>query len=123
LKKIFLILVFAISTFASSLSFVDAMQKAKKENKMVLAVLKTETCPYCDKLKKDLTQDFVKGRLEKDYVITFIDRDNDSFPKELYSRLVPMSYFIDPKNNEVRNQVTGYMNPWQFMDIAKNSAK
>jgi thioredoxin-related protein len=123
MKKILLLVLFTVGLYANNLTFAQAMKKAEENNKYLIAVLKTQYCPYCDKLMRDINQDIVKEKLSKKYIVVTIDRDKDDFPRELYSRLVPMTYFINPKNRQVIEQITGYVNPWQFMDIASKTVK
>jgi glutaredoxin len=120
MKKIFLIFI-AIFSFSVADDFYTAFQKAKSENKQLIMILKTQTCPYCHKLAKELNQKFVNETLSKDYNIVFVDRNDDKFPKELYNRFVPVSYFINPKTNEVTEQIVGYADGWKFLQIAKSN--
>lgn len=133
MKKIFLILVMAISLFGANAAdaafalgyeevYKTALAKAKKEDKILMMVIVKEPCPYCDALvERTLDTPETKAKL-KDFVPLIIDV-HDSFPKDMKPPFTPMTNFINPTNNDVIWEVPGYSKKADFleaMDEAKN---
>ena len=83
-----------------------AIERAKKEHKMVLMVIVQDPCPYCDKLvHKTLDTPAVQKRM-KNYVPLVVDKHGE-FPKKFKPPFIPMSYIIDPNEEKVTFKIVG----------------
>ena len=83
-----------------------AIDRAKKEHKMVLMVIVQDPCPYCDKLvHKTLDTPAVQKRM-KNYVPLVVDK-HGAFPKQFKPPFIPMSYIIDPNEEKVTFKIVG----------------
>ena len=83
-----------------------AIEKAKKEHKMVLMVIVQDPCSYCDKLvRKTLDTPCVQRRM-KYYVPLIVDKHGE-FPKQFKPPFIPMSYIVDPNSEEVTFKIVG----------------
>ena len=92
-----------------------AFSKAKKENKVVMVMVESESCPWCQKMKKRTLQDRGISKRLKQFILVKIDREqvrDDAIP---YAKYVPTIYFMTPKK-KILECVTGY-----FMVLDFNS--
>jgi thioredoxin-related protein len=94
----------------------EAFSLAKSENKAVFILFSTEYCRWCTKLKETTLKDSeLKSRLEKEFIVLFLDRDKDSYPSKYKVKGVPAVYMTD-KNEEVFTSMVGYhKNPKDYL--------
>ena len=86
----------------------EAFSLAKLENKAVFILFSTEYCRWCTKLKETTLKDpKLKSRLEEEFVVLFLNRDNDTYPEKYKVRGVPAVYMTD-KNEEIFTSMVGY---------------
>lgn len=130
MKKILLILVFALSLFAAEIDeyakemnlFRDynlALNEAKKAKKPLMLIVGSDNCPWCRKLERRvLATEEIKARLNE-VVAVIMDQNFDAqkFPKSFSSPRTPSVYFIDPKSGEMFYESVGYVNKRDFSKI------
>jgi thioredoxin-related protein len=94
----------------------EAFSLAKAENKAVFILFSTEYCRWCTKLKKTTLKDSeLKSRLEKEFIVLFLDRDKDDYPSKYKVKGVPAVYMTD-KNEEIFTSLVGYhKNPKDYI--------
>lgn len=118
MKKLYLFVFMAVSVFASEInwnsSYDQALEQAKKENKPLMVLITSEQCRWCRKLENTTLKDesiinHINGKFQAVNVI----RDKSVYPKILSAKMVPMSYFIDPKTGKVLSSIPGY---WESED-------
>jgi thioredoxin-related protein len=86
----------------------EAFTVAKSENKAVFILFTTKYCRWCTKLKETtLKNPELKNRLEKEFVVLFLDRDKDNYPSKYKVRGVPAVFMTD-KNEEIFTSMVGY---------------
>jgi len=97
-------------------NYEEAFKTAKAENKPVFILFATEYCRWCRKLKKTTLKDpKIVSRLNKEYVVLFLNRDKSSYPSKYRVRGVPSVYFTD-KNEEIFTSMIGYhKNPQDYI--------
>lgn len=89
-------------------NYTKAFQTAKAENKPVFMLFYTEYCRWCKKLKQTTLKDStIVSRLNKEYVVLFLDRDKSTYPSKYRVKGVPAVYFTD-KNEEIFTSMVGY---------------
>ena len=89
-------------------NYKEAFALAKLENKAVFILFSTKYCRWCTKLKETTLKDSkLKSRLEKEFIVLFLDRDNDTYPNKYKVRGVPAVYMTD-KNEEIFTSMVGY---------------
>lgn len=89
-------------------SYEEAFKAAKAENKPVFILFATEYCRWCRKLKQTTLKDStIVSRLNKEYVVLFLDRDKSTYPSKYRVKGVPAVYFTD-KNEEIFTSMVGY---------------
>lgn len=97
-----------------------ALTQAKKENKLLMLVIVQDPCPYCDRLVHDTLSDpKVKKALEA-FVSVVIDK-HSKLPSAFTTNVAPMTFFIDPKNEEGLWESIGYVSAEQFLDDIKEA--
>lgn len=86
----------------------EAFKAAKTENKPVFMLFSTEYCRWCIKLKETtLKHPELASRLEKEYIVLFLDRDKSIYPSKYRVKGVPAIYFTD-KNEQIFTSIVGY---------------
>ena len=109
-------------TFAKDLGYETdyekALQRAKKENKDIMFVMVANFCPWCVKLEKQiLAKKQYNDMIQKKYIPLIINREVGGFPKQFETPIVPTVYFIDYKNEKIKNKVVGYKNRFDLFRI------
>ena len=127
--KYILFLLFLVSvSFASSAEFIKemkyetlyetALQKAKNENKILMMVATSQSCPWCRKLERQtLKKDEINSVIQSKFIPLSVDQDLKNFPSNFEVKVVPTIYFINPKDESVISKVLGYKNKKEFAEI------
>lgn len=115
MKKIGLLLLLVLNIFGADVewngTYDEALAKAKKSNKPLLVLITSETCGYCRKLESTTLKDEkIAGRINSKFEAVNVTRDKSIYPKTLVAKMVPMSYFIDPKTGKHFFSFPGYWN-------------
>lgn len=116
IKLIFLIL-FSIQFLNAG--FLDTeSKKAVKEKKLILLTVKSEFCPYCIKMKKDVfdTPKYSE-KINKKYVHVEINRDDPLLPSSLHVKYVPTNFILSPHKLEILDEFPGYIQPEHFIEL------
>ena len=93
------------------------MVEAKQTNKKVLLYLKSNFCPWCHKMEKDILNNMkVRKFINNNYIFLKLDKDNGKYPKEFFSDIVPTTYLIDPNGQEKIHTMYGYVKVDIFVD-------
>ncbi len=127
MKYIFLIL-FIISGLFSSSKFTEemkyetnyeiALNKAKNENKNLMMLVTSESCPWCRKLERQtLRKEDINDIIQKSYIPLNVDQDLKNYPKNFEVKYVPTVYFIDSKSGKIIQKSVGYKNKKEFSNI------
>jgi len=93
--------------------FAAAQAKAQKEDKIIYAVITSETCRWCRKLESTtLQQPAIIKNLNEKYAAVEITRGKGKYPQCFKATMVPMTYFAAP-DGRIIYSVPGY---WQEED-------
>ena len=120
MKKIFLIILFLITSAFGDINWVEdidaAYEIAAKENKKVMVMLSREECPACEYMKDIVFQDknFVK-RFNKELIAVHIDIHKDFMPDGLDFFATPTFYFLG-KNEKKLHRINGAHNSKEFTE-------
>ena len=102
------------------LSLEEAIDKAKRENKLVLADLSAIWCPSCRKLDNEvLANDKVKNAISKKYVFARIEyesKEGSAFKEKYQVSGFPTIVVIDQQGEKVRRLPLTF-NPEQFVSL------
>lgn len=116
IKIIFLILLSIQFLNASFLG--TESKKAVKEKKLILLTVKSEFCPYCIKMKKDVfdTPKYSE-KINKKYVHVEINRDDPLLPSSLHVKYVPTNFILSPHKLKILDEFPGYITPEHFIEL------
>ena len=108
MKTLLLMTLFLGSLLAGEIawndSFEEAKAKAQKEDKIIYAVISSETCQWCRKLETEtLEEKKVVEKVNSKFSAVALTRDKDKYPPCLKAKMVPMSYFLTPEGRLLYN--------------------
>lgn len=95
-----------------------ALEMAKKANKPIMLVVVADYCPWCKKFEhKTLEDTLVQEAVSKGFIPLIVDKliEKGSFPSQYEAKLIPTTYFINPKTGESLYEVTAYRPKGQFL--------
>lgn len=93
-------------------------KKALKEKKLILLTVKSESCPYCLKMKKDVFETkHYSEKINKKYVHVEINRDDSLLPSSLHVKYVPTNFILSPHRLEILDEFPGYIKPDHFIEL------
>lgn len=73
-----------------------ALSQAKQEKKDVYLFIGADKCRFCDTFKTTTLSDTdIIKRLQKDYVLVYLSRDQHKIPDWFETKGVPRHYFLD----------------------------
>lgn len=104
----------------------EILDKAKKENKLIMVYVNSKTCHYCKTMNKEvLSLDEVQKQINKNYIFVKIDVDEVSLPfdlKKVYKQITP-TFFVLSQNGTYQKQYPGAWVKNDFLDILKENVK
>jgi thioredoxin-related protein len=125
MKQFLLICLLAISLFANSINFEkdldSAKQKAISENKKLMIMYSTPTCPECNYMKKKVLKDEqIVSYVNENFVSLIMDikEDEKILPYKFIG--IPTFYFANASNMELLGKKIGGTREDQFLEIIKN---
>jgi len=125
MKKLILLCLFAISVFASSINFEkdldSAKQKAITENKKLMIMYSSPTCPECNYMKKKVLKDEqITSYVNENFVSVIMDihEDEKILPYKFIG--IPTFYFANASNMELIGKKIGGTREADFLEIVKS---
>lgn len=119
-----------IDDFAKEVGFErdykTALVKAKKNHKPLLMVLGADYCPWCRKFEhRTLKSSLIKPRLDSEFVVLVVDKkyDVESFPAKFKTQFTPRVFFINPKDESILLDSTGYVKKQEFNEKINKAQK
>lgn len=121
MRILLFVTLFSGALFANEIAWNDSFEaakaKAQKEDKIIYALITSETCRWCRKLESETLQEpKVIESLNKKYSPVALTRDKDAYPPCLKAPMVPMSYFLTPEGT-VLYSVPGYWNEEDYRSM------
>lgn len=105
-------------------SYDQALLKAKKENKPLMVLITTESCRYCRKLEATTLQDEgVIAKMNTHFQTVHVTKDKSIYPKTLKTKMVPTTYFIDPRDNKVLYSIPGFWDAEDYTSILDDATR
>lgn len=128
MKYLILLILFISTSFASSAKFIEemkyetvytqALQKAKSQDKILMMVATTQSCPWCRKFERQtLSKDEINSEIKSNFIALSVDQELKNFPSQFEVKVVPTIYFINPKDESVLAKILGYKNKIDFKEI------
>jgi thioredoxin-related protein len=97
--------------FKYQTEYTKAIEKAKVEKKDIMILMVSNFCPWCQKLEKVvLSKDKINTQVHKKYIPLIVNKDENNYPKQFETPMVPTVYFVDYKTEEIKSKVIGYNN-------------
>lgn len=125
MKKLILLCLFAISVFAGSINFEKDLDSAKKkaitENKKLMIMYSSPTCPECNYMKKKvLKDDQITSYVNENFVSVIMDihEDEKILPYKFIG--IPTFYFANASNMELIGKKIGGTREADFLEIVKS---
>jgi len=101
--------------------FTKALERAKKENKLIMVEAMTSTCHFCRKMEREVMVEVeVVEAIDKDFVPVAIDVHKHSLPLGLKVDATPSFIFIDAQKNVLMN-VPGAWDKNDFLELLKEA--
>ena len=97
-----------------------ALAQAKEEKKLLMLVIIQDPCPYCERLIDNTLSDPKVTHALEDFVSVIVNQ-HSPLPSAFESNPIPMTFFIDPKNEEGIWESMGYISAEQFLDDIKEA--
>ncbi|MDO9207476.1 MAG: thioredoxin family protein [Sulfuricurvum sp.] len=128
MKKLLWVCLLAFSVFGADItwnsSYDQALLKAKKEGKPLMVLITSEQCRWCRKLEATTLQDDeVVARINTTFQAVNVIKDKSIYPKNLSAKMVPMSYFLDPKTGKVLYSIPGYWGAEDYNSILDDALR
>ena len=105
----------------------SALEKAKKEKKLVLVDIYTDWCGWCKKLDRDTYSDKdVQAKLAKDFIAVKVNPEKSSEGKKLQQQFgvrgFPYIAFVDADGKKI-SQISGYLPAAAFLQQLEQVTK
>jgi len=98
--------------------YLEALQKASSEDKNLVIMVSTESCPYCSRTKEFILPDESVKKALSNYVFVELDKNSDDYPKDLlYTKFVPTFFIIEPKTQTLVVERIGYQTKSAFIEF------
>lgn len=86
MKYLILLILFISTSFASSAKFIEemkyetvytqALQKAKSQDKILMMVATTQSCPWCRKFERQtLSKDEINSEIKSNFIALSVDKN------------------------------------------------
>ena len=98
-------------------TFQKAIKIAKEENKIILLDVVANNCKFCERMEREvLSKDIVQEAIKKDFVLAYINEDEEDLPLGLSSQMTPMFVFIS-QTETVKDMRFGYIEEKKFLEL------
>lgn len=125
MKLLISLLIFSASLLAGGINFEKnleiAKEKALKQDKNLMIMYSTPTCPECNYMKKKVFKDKeIITYINENYVSVIMDikKDKKQLPYEFIG--IPTVFFADKNMNLLAKKIGGTREK-QFLEIAKST--
>jgi len=119
-----------IDAFAKKMSFQrdykTALDMSKQMHKPLVMILSADYCPWCRKFEnKTLESSVVSEELKQYFIVVVVDRKYDikTFPAKYRTQFTPKVFFINPKDESVFLDTTGYIKKKKFLQSLQKALK
>jgi len=109
----------------ANLPFEKILEKARKEDKIILIEAIAPHCRYCKKMKEEtLVDPKIVGTLKKDFLTLTVDVSKDELPLGLNVHMTPSFFFVFPQKDSDKVKIKRIPGAWSkedFLDILHES--
>ena len=101
--------------------FSVALERAKKENKIIMIKATSEHCHYCKKMDREVfIEDEVIEAMNKDFISVTVDVSKEQMPLSINASMTPSFFFVN-KNSQIIKTIPGSWNKMDFLTILKEA--
>ncbi len=101
-------------------SYHQALKKAQREKRIVLLKVRSDNCPFCDKLDGLLKHDNqIKRLINKHYIMVQMNSSRDELPLNIHVAVTPSLAFIRPNNPKVEMLISGIESRQELINVLK----
>ncbi len=127
MRVLFILLSLLVYSLAEELhwesSISKAFLKANREDRVVMVMVESSSCRWCQKMKiETLGDDTISDRLQE-FVLVKVDRESLKRDDILYAKYLPTIYFMTPQK-KILERVVGFFGILDFnswIDDVQNS--
>jgi hypothetical protein len=119
-----------IDDFAAKMSYsrdyATALSMAKKEDKVLMLLVVSNTCPWCRKFESQtLEHATIDAIIKADFIPVIVEKNADkpNFPKRYHATRIPTVYFIDPNSEELLFESMGFVRMGEYKETLEDIAK
>jgi predicted bacteriocin transport accessory protein len=104
------------------IDYQSALAKAKQENKPIMMVIGTKTCPWCRKFESQtLKKKMIHNKVATNFIPLSLTKDVDKYPAQFDAKVVPTIFFINPHTQESYFISRGYQNKHKFKETLQQA--
>jgi len=128
-RKFILIAALASAVFAAQIewatSYKSAVERAKKENKLLMLMLSQPGCPACIQMKDVVFKkdEVLVNEINTNFVAVDVNILKDDWNKKFRAYATPTFYFLDKNENKIGRQFVGGADGVEFLKILKDIQK
>jgi len=101
--------------------FDEAVEQAKKEDKIIMIKVMTPECHYCRKMEREtMIESQVVEALKKDFISVSVDISKEALPLGLKTELTPSFIFVD-KDKHILLNIPGAWGKDDFLEILREA--
>lgn len=119
-----------IDDFATKMSYsrnyTDALKEAKKQDKVLMLLVVSNTCPWCRKFESNtLEHATIDAIIKADFIPLIVEKNADkpNFPKRYHATRIPTVYFIDPNTEDLLFESMGFVRMSEYKETLEDIAK
>jgi len=99
--------------------YLEALEKAKEDDKIIMLAIRAIDCNYCDRMETEtLVDEDVKEALEDDFITLHYNQDLELLPLGLSEGMTPNFIFVDKEEN-ILQMYPGMRTPEEFIEALK----
>jgi len=101
-------------------NYKQALSIAKEGNKKIFILFEKDGCGWCRKLKKTTLQDDNLAEiLNSEFVVVFLNKNRDKFPRQYDAKRVPVVYMANSKEKVFVKKLGYTSNPREYIRLSK----
>jgi thioredoxin-related protein len=119
-----------VDDFAKAMSYSQeynsALSEAKKQDKVVMLLVVSNTCPWCRKFEREtLEHATIDAIIKADFIPVIMEKNVDKakFPKKYHAQRIPTVYFIDPNTEDLLFESMGFVRMGEYKETLEDIAK
>jgi thioredoxin-related protein len=126
--RVFLFLyMLSLSVFAADIKWLkmeDALQIAKKENKVLMVEVSAHACKYCKEMANTTFKDEkIVAKINTYFAPVIFYNDSDSVPPKFFSKGTPTFFFVDKNGKKLMPPIFGAWNVNDFDFLLETALK